>query len=130
MRVFVTGASGWIGRPLVKELLSAGHTVIGLARSDASAATLTRLGAEAHRGSLQDPAALRAVASTADAVVHLAFVHSFNDFSLLQRLQIIFGGLLRLDVMGAFGNMLSHVDQQAVQALAAGLTSRKQGQAP
>ena len=123
MRVFVTGASGWIGRPLVRELLAAGHTVTGLARSAASAATLTALGVTPHRGSLQDAGSLRAAAAAADAVVHLAYVHAFSDFSIAQRLRIVLGGLLRLDVMAAYGAVLTAHDQQVLRALADGLAS-------
>jgi nucleoside-diphosphate-sugar epimerase len=99
MRVFVTGASGWVGSAVVPELIKAGHEVTGLARSDASAEALTAAGARVRRGSLDDIDSLRAGAADADGVIHLAFKHDFSDFAA--------AGAADLNAVQAMGEVLA-----------------------
>jgi nucleoside-diphosphate-sugar epimerase len=111
MRVFVTGASGWIGSAVVPELIDAGHRVVGLARSDDADARLTAAGAEAFRGSLDDLDGLRRAAADADGVIHLAFKH---DLAFSGN----FEGAAEADraAITAFGDALAGTDRPFVIA--------------
>jgi nucleoside-diphosphate-sugar epimerase len=111
MRVFVTGASGHIGSAVVPELLEAGHEVVGLARSDESAAVLTAAGVEVFRGSLDDVDGLRAAAAGSDGVIHLAFKHE-----AMQAGNMDVAIDAELAALGAYGAALAGTDKPLVVA--------------
>jgi nucleoside-diphosphate-sugar epimerase len=113
MRVFVTGATGWVGSAVVAELIAAGHQVLGLSRSDDGAKAVAAAGAEVHRGSLEDPESLKSGAAQADAVVHTAFSHDFAKFAE--------NGVAEQRAIAALGEALEGTDRPLIVTSGLGL---------
>ena len=124
MRVFVTGASGFIGTILIKELVKEGHHVMGLARSPQAAERLRRVGAEPHAGALTDLTSLRSGAEKSDGVVHLAYMHALSQIPLRQRLGLLLGGPPS-GIVSRFVRITTQADRAAIDAL--GATLRNSG---
>lgn len=119
MRVFVTGATGFIGSYLVPELINAGHHVVGLTRSDAGAEALKRTGAEVFRGDVNDPALLRTAVAAADGVIHTAFNHDFSNLKQNSEDD--------RKIIGALGEALADSDRPLVITSGTGLARSKTG---
>lgn len=120
MRVFVTGATGWIGSAVVKELLAARHEVTGLTTTTEGAQKLQKLGAKARVGRLHDHALLRRTAAESDGVIHLAFIHGLSHMSLATRFRL-FAGALNGGIVPSFMRILAETESGAVRALGDGV---------
>lgn len=121
MRVFVTGATGFVGSAVVHELLGAGHQVVGLARSEASAQALLAAGAEVQRGTVEDLDSLRQGAAKAEGAIHLAFFHDFTHASLPTRLRVLFGGSPG-GIISRFTQAAVDTDRRAFETIGRALT--------
>ena len=120
MRVFVTGATGWVGSAVVKDLLSSGHEVVGLTTTSQGARKLQALGAKARVGRLGEHDLLREAAAESDGVVHTAFIHGLSNMSMPTRLSL-FAGALNGGVVASFLRILQQTETGAIGALGAGL---------
>jgi nucleoside-diphosphate-sugar epimerase len=120
MRVFVTGATGFIGSAVVTELIEAGHEVVGLTRSAAGARSLLDAGAKAHRGDLADLKSLHRGAAASDGVIHTAFIHGVQQTNLSSRLGVILGGSPS-GIVARFVKFATQTDRRAVETLGGAL---------
>ena len=120
MRVFVTGATGWVGSAVVKELIAAGHQVTGLTRTADGAQALQKLGAKARVGRLSQHSLLREAAAESDGVIHTAFIHGLSHMDLATRFRL-FAGALNGGIVSSFMRILSETESRAIQALGSGL---------
>jgi nucleoside-diphosphate-sugar epimerase len=125
MRVFVTGATGFIGSAIVRDLIEAGHQVTGLVRSAEAAARLEAAGAKARRGTIEDLESLSRAAAATDGVIHTAFFHAFSQASLGARLQVMFGGS-PTNIVRRFMTVAVEADRRAIETLGDGLRSGDQ----
>jgi nucleoside-diphosphate-sugar epimerase len=116
MRVFVTGATGFIGSAVVRELLNAGHEVTGLVRLKQSAAALAAMGARAHIGSIEDVETLRKAAADAEGTIHTAFFHQITHMSLPTRLRVMLGGSPG-GIVSRFTHAAVEADKRAIETI-------------
>jgi len=120
MRVFVTGATGFIGSAVVEELIGAGHSVAALARSEEAGQKLSAKGVQPHLGNLDNRESLRGAAAAADGVIHLAYMHGLSQIPFGQRLRIILGGL-PASIVSRFLKVSADADRLAIDTIGAAL---------